>query len=516
MILRERRRAATTIQTRYRMVKAKGLAQWKRRLLAYRLWHRRKRQIKTHYFEYMRKVNRFQILKRRRIYRRRWHRSFLVQLACVRVSKTWRALKARRRVAHLRFLWKNAKVLQKAWKWFLWRCEWRKWKQRRFVAAIPINKMIRGFLSRRRFVQKWEAKQFRRRTLDRIQVQWWRLRRKYVRFRDRVPSYRLRESIRMQQRIRLRHYMALQIERVYRGYIARRFARLRRAQGVDVREAAVRVVAAVYLQRRWRREMERRWWRAHFHIKRQAMIKRAWAAQNLNRKWATQTPVIYKRNFGDIMKQRPQDLALWEIYKLESVIRVLGPDLAALALQGRWRMVPAKRLLEAKIRLILLQKIVKIQRCFKRHIVYDTMPRRAKLRRLIPQLGRMITPFFTLREQNKSLNLKVLQDLAPKPTLRIHSPSSGAVMLKPGTWVPSSTPVPQDKLPENKFYSNSRSWPTVLADASKWPDVSNGKWYFEVTVYTRGRMVVGWTDRLYNNRSKGVSEYSQAFTMWLI
>merc|ERR1719174_1295764 len=235
------------------------------------------------------------------------------------------------------------------------------------------------------------------------------------------------------------------------------------------------------------------------------MIKRAWEAKNLNQSWAAQHPTIYKRHFGDVLQVRPQDLALWEIYKLENVVKVLGPDLAALALQGLWRQVPAKRLKETKIREILVDHVVKIQRCFKRHVVRDTLPRRAKLRRLIPQLGRMITPFFTLREQNQSLNRKVLQDLLPQPTLRVYGQTRNRrVHLKAGTWLPKSKPVRKGKLPKNEEYSSRRIWPTVLADPGKWPDVSQGKWYFEVTVYTSGRMIVGWTDRLYNSDSKGV------------
>ena len=356
---REERAAAIMIQKSYRAAKAVGAIEWQRRLVLYRTFHRHKREVKVLYFAYIASKHRARRRARLLEERRRWHQRFIMHLAAVRLQRAFHGYRARKKAKLRRFLFDVASLIQRNLRAFLWRIKNKDiWADLRKVAP-KIQKTIRGLWARRKFRIRWQARQEWRRKQDRVQRNWHRLQRRYIVERRHLAAHRRYENSLIRRRMRLRTSSAIKIQKLSRGYVARR--RLRRALPEEYRLVEAYAEAADFLVRVWRRELERRWWRANYQIKRTAMIRRAKIAQGQNRKWVRTYPEIYVRNFGDVMDRRPEELCLWEVIKMEHVVLVVGPDLAALAIQGLVRRCQAMLLKEAMLRQRTRPFVAKIQ-----------------------------------------------------------------------------------------------------------------------------------------------------------
>jgi len=105
---------------------------------------------------------------------------------------------------------------------------------------------------------------------------------------------------------------------------------------------AVRIEAAEHIQRRRRRELERRYWRKKYDIKRKAMLVRVAEAKQKVRPWVDEYPLVTMRQVGDLLDRPNTKVCLWEILKLHSIAAYMKEhkkrDIASLKIQCQYRM----------------------------------------------------------------------------------------------------------------------------------------------------------------------------------
>lgn len=513
---REERAAAILIQKSYRAAKAVGAVEWQRRLVLYRDFHRHKREVKVLYFAFMAAKHRARSRLRLHEDRRRWHQRFVMHLAAIRLQKAFHGFRGRRHARLRAFLYSVARVIQRNVRHFLWRLKNKDiWAEARKIAP-RIQKTIRGMWARRKARLRWQAREEWRAKQDRVQRNWHRVMRRYLTERRLVGAQRRHEHALLRRRMRLRTESALRIQKVARGYVARRQVQGKLPE--ERRLAAVYAEAVSFLTRVWRREQERRWWRAHYQVRRTAMVNRAKLAQGQNRKWRRTYPEIYLRNFGDVMERRPEALCLWEVIKMEHVVLVVGPELAALAIQGLVRRVHAMLLKEAMLRHRTQPFARRIQVVWRRYVVRHALARRKRLARQIEQLGRVLTPWMSLATK-PSLARQMRDEWLPKPALYLtggssqddsDSASGGRaeknVRYENGSWVLSSAAAPPGPVKLGDGSRRSATISNFVTDSKRWPEVSRGRWYFEVVVRTAGRVLVGWADSHFGLRMRDAKQ----------
>ena len=508
---REERAAAILIQKSYRAAKAVGAVEWQRRLVLYREFHRHKREVKVLYFAFMAAKHRARRRSRLHEDRRRWHQRFVMHLAAIRLQKAFHGFRGRRHARLRAFLYSVARVIQRNVRHFLWRLKNKDiWAEARKIAP-RIQKTIRGLWARRKARLRWQAREEWRAKQDRVQRNWHRVMRRYVAQRQLAGAQRRHEHALLRRRMRLRTESALRIQKVARGYVARRQVQGRLPE--ERRLATVYAEVVSFLTRMWRREQERRWWRAHYQLRRTAMVRRAKLAQGQNRKWRRTYPEIYLRNFGDVMERRPEALCLWEVIKMEHVVLVVGPELAALAIQGLVRRVQAMLLKEAMLRYRTQPFARRIQVAWRQYVVRQALARRKRLARQIQQLGRVLTPWMSLATK-PSLARQMRDEWSPKPALYLTDAqdSVGAsraeknVRYEHGSWVLTSAAAPPGPVKIGDGSRRSGAISNFVTDSKRWPQVSRGRWYFEVVVRTAGRVLVGWADNHFGLRMRDAQQ----------
>ncbi len=149
----------------------------------------------------------------------------------------------------------------------------------------------------------------------------------------------------------------------------------------------------------------------------------------------------------------------------------------------------------------------------------QALRRRQRLVRQIEQLGRVVTPWMTLADK-PSLSRKMRDEWAPKPALRLTdgrgpgSPGDGDgvdgdgdgdggggggevtknVAYQEGSWELDSMQQAAGPVKLGTLSRRNARISNFVTDHQRWPDVTYGRWYFEVTVRTAGRVLVGWAD----------------------
>ena len=136
---------------------------------------------------------------------------------------------------------------------------------------------------------------------------------------------------------------------------------------------AVRLEATVHIQRRRRRELERRYWRKKYETKRRAMLVRVREAKNKVRPWVEEYPLVTMRKVGDLLERADEKVCLWEILKLHSIAAEMKEhkrrDIASLKIQCQYRMYKGresramlKRIADEKQRVLELKSSKDMQR----------------------------------------------------------------------------------------------------------------------------------------------------------
>ncbi len=150
--------------------------------------------------------------------------------------------------------------------------------------------------------------------------------------------------------------------------------------------------------------------------------------------------------------------------------------------------------------------------------------------RQIEQLGRVVTPWMTLADK-PSLARKMRDEWAPKPALRLtdgRGPDGSAagdpddpdgpdgpdgstsgiaiitknVAYQEGAWELDSMQQAAGPVKLGILSRRNARISNFVTDHQRWPDATYGRWYFEVTVRTAGRVLVGWADAQFGLRMR--------------
>ena len=178
-------------------------------------------------------------------------------------------------------------------------------------ASVEIQRIARGLLARHELRKRVERRDRSHKRLDHIQAMWNSMMRRILKSRNHEAAMREAGDDRHARwiaMIEMKRRAALRIQTQARGLFARKFVMKRRGDWND---------AAIVIQSRWKRIMERRVFQADY-IKRKSQLRaQAEEAQSAMIPWLNLYPDLVIEMVGELLQRGPETFRFYDVSVLQ-------------------------------------------------------------------------------------------------------------------------------------------------------------------------------------------------------